>query len=218
MITKKSLLNAVHKYQRRMHIHDEILYEMCKGHPKHRNFSAVLAKSSIIGRSYQTGIERKIQSDGSQGSALGQLAQHLFSNRRNIDGIVERLADLSNSTSTLDDESAKVVIEEHGKFVRIIEEITRDRQSSRSFCSKYLHFHCPLVPIYDSVVSKRIPSLIPWNTSLATSLDMMRLNALRDWTYARYVIRFLHLYERVGDLKLVRPVSVKELDYYLLTS
>src|SRR5207247_2398832 len=98
---------------------------------------------------FATGVERHILSAGTQGSSMGRLASHLFANRTTIAGIITRLSKLAEP---LDLQKLVSVVIEHGRFCRMVSRIARGGALA-SFTSKYLHFHCPMVPIYDSWVS-----------------------------------------------------------------
>jgi hypothetical protein len=144
--------SAVDSHARDWGVTDCVLYDLCRRHPGHREISAVSAKSLLIGRGFMTGIERHIKSSGSQGSSIAQLAAHLHGNSSVVDGIISRLSKLRQP---LDLQSLAIVVRKHGKFCELLAQISRDGNVPASFASKYLHFHCPAVPIYDSWVCKQ---------------------------------------------------------------
>jgi hypothetical protein len=117
----------------------------------------VRAKLAVIGRSYSTGIERKVRSDGTQGSAISQLAEYVDRNHRAVDEVIDVLRGHEEPLTT---ELLKAIVDGHGKLLRLIEGVTRTGQTPRSFVSKYLHFHAPVVPIYDSVASGALRALV----------------------------------------------------------
>ena len=123
------------------------------------------AKLWIIGRTYMTGIERKIESNGKQGDSLSQLAEHLYKNRRKVDNILKQLKSITKG-SKLTASKLEIIVTLHGELVELIKDITRRNQSSRSFVSKYMHFHCPIVPIYDSFASQTLTKFVRWNDNL----------------------------------------------------
>lgn len=103
-------------------------------------------------------------------------------------------------------------MELHGRVTRAI--------SSRSggvwlasFVSKYLHFHCPEVPIYDSNAQATIGRFVDWNL-VAPVRDAMV--DLPDWArdYRNFVAAFVVLRERIASQALI-TVSVKETDHLL---
>lgn len=186
---------------------DEALYRLCRQHADHRSPNSVNAKLWIIGRTYATGIERKIPTRGTQGSSLSQLAEHMLSQSSELDAMFARLAKIAEP---LTPDKLTVIVAEHGGFVDLLKSVLRKKQSPRSFASKYMHFHCPAVPILDSVASAAIQGVVSWNRSLAVFDPPPKA----DREYFRFVVRFWHLYEQA---RRDRPsVRVKLLDYYLL--
>jgi phage-related protein len=186
---------------------DDVLYDMCKAHPRHSKADVVNAKVGIIARAYATGIERKIPSDGTQGSSLANLTSFVAKHGREVD---VALAPLRRFAEPLSAKSLKIIVEQHGRLVNMLRPLLRDQQSSRSFWSKYMHFHCPVVPVYDSYVARAIPSHIRWSSDL----EVFTPDPPFDDAYCWYAMRFFRLY---GLVKEVRPeFSVKDIDYYLL--
>ena len=188
---------------------DDALYRLCREHPDHSSLNSLNAKLWIIGRTYATGIERKVPTDGRQGGALTRLAKHMLSCRRSLDAIFGRLKTVAEPLSP---DQLAVIAAEHGKFVGLLKPLLRREQSPRAFASKYMHFHCPAVPIYDSVAAGVIPKLVRWRGGLAVFDEPSDA----DQEYARYVMRFWHLYERA---RRDRPsLSVRLLDWYLISA
>jgi hypothetical protein len=109
-------------------------------------------------------------------------------------------------------QSAREVVELHGRITRKLSERTGNVWLT-SFVSKYLHFHCPIVPLYDSNVAGRIGNFVDWQTvtsvrdSLATSPDWAR-------AYRNFVAAFIALYEQAWAETALQP-SVREIDYLL---
>ena len=89
--------------------------------------------------------------------------------------------------------------------------ITRKNQSTRSFVSKYMHFHNPAVPIYDSVATAALRRVVRWHDGLA----VFDLPPDADEEFGWYVMRFFGLYEQVRSAGL-RP-RVRHVDHYLLS-
>jgi hypothetical protein len=137
-------------------ITDDTLYELCRKHSRHHALESVNAKALLIGRGFATGIERHITSSGVQGSSIGQLANHLHTNNAEVDSIIGRLGKLQEP---LDVQALSVVVTEHGHFCELLANICRNKNQPASFASKYLHFHCPIVPIYDSWVYQKAWSM-----------------------------------------------------------
>jgi len=199
--------NCIDDYNSSWSLIDSTLYRLCQENPKHTRREQVCAKLFIIGRTYSTGIERKVATDGTQGSSMTQVADLMFSHGKSIDDWIDELQVV---VEPLTPKHLSKIVSVHGRMVKLISTLTRRSQSSRSFVSKYMHFHNPAVPIYDSIAAANAQHLVRWSKSLAvfeTPLD-------QDECYAEYVMRFFRLYQEVAATKL--PLKVKYVDAYLL--
>ncbi len=207
--SKKDYLESVNHYLQNWLQIDNTLYSLCQKNYDHDSMNSINAKLWIVGRTYMTGIERKIESNGKQGGSLSQLAEYLYRNRRKVNNIFNQLKPLSKD-SKLTDSNLKTIVSLHGELVEFIRAITRNNYSSRSFVSKYMHFHCPIVPIYDSFASQALTKFIRWNNDL----NVFDKPKIVDDDYLWFVLRFLELYKRASES--VDIEKVKYLDYYLL--
>ena len=186
---------------------DATLYDLCQRHPGHGDQAGVNAKLWIIGRTYATGIERKIPSNGRQGGSMSQLAEHLLKHAQQIDDLFARLRQLEEP---LEPAKLRTIIDIHGQYIALLQPVLRRNQSPRSFASKYMHFHCPAVPIIDTYADWSLRKHLRWQDSFC----IFKLPADADEYYAWYVLRFWQLYQQASAAGL-QP-SVKHLDYYLL--
>jgi hypothetical protein len=199
--------HACRDYEERWRLLDQTLYDLCTANPGHASIAAVVAKLWIIGRTYATGIERRVAGEtGVQGGALGKVAIHLH---RHGDQVDEIIASLAGSNEPLDETKLATIVAAHGRFVRLLRPITQAGRSPRSFASKYLHFHSPAAPIYDSYVVARLQRLYARQKVAPTYLT-----AEADTDYAWFASRFWRLYQeaRASNVR----VSAKLLDHYLL--
>jgi hypothetical protein len=169
----------------------------------------VNAKLWIIGRTYATGIERQIRTKGTQGSSMTQLADHIWRHHRQVDACLHPLRRINEH---LDIEKIQLILTVHGRLLAVIQPILRNKNSPRSFVSKYLHFHCPAVPIYDNIAVSALRKLCPWGKSL----QALGFPKDADQEYGRHVLRFWRLYQDM--LLRERQVSVKLLDEFLLAT
>jgi hypothetical protein len=198
---------ACEDYKQNWALLNEILYKMCKDHRSHKDLSAINAKVWIIGRTYATGIERMISSSGPQGESLGKLAKYMYKNRTILDSIFNRLSSIKEPLSTA---KLKFIVMEHGKFVSLLAEILRDNQSARSFASKYIHFHCPAVPIYDRYANGELRRICRWEDNY----EVFKLPKGADEEYYYFILRFWQLYEKVK--RVIKSTNVRLIDCYLL--
>lgn len=203
----KGFNSTCREYAEEQQILDQTLYGLCRKNPGHSDWGAVAAKVWIIGRTYATGIERKIRSKRTQGSSLTQLTEHILANRVRVESIFSRLERLSGLLTL---EKLKQIVIQHGKFMRLLQPKLRRKQSPRSFVSKYMHFHCPLVPLYDTLAVKALQHLYRWQDSF----EVFDLPPEADEEYGWHVMRFWQLHQDAQQNG--RRVTVKLLDYYLL--
>jgi hypothetical protein len=199
--------DALADYEARWCAIDQELYDLCRRYPDHKDPRGTNAKLWIIGRTYATGIERKITTTGTQGSSLTQLSDYLLSRARRLDRILHGLKNVREPLTT---EKLRFAVHSHGQFLQMLKGITREEQAARSFASKYLHFHNPTVPIIDTYVAGIMPKLVRWRPALS----VLKVPRHADYCYTRYTMRFWSLYETAT--KAVQRVSVKHLDYYLM--
>lgn len=189
-------------------ITDQNLYALCRKYPRHNDPSAVCAKLWIIGRTFATGIERKIATKHTQGSSMSQVADHFTKHGARIDSWFDELRVVS---APLDDEKCGLIVSIHGRMVRLLRPITRKKQSTPSFVSKYMHFHNSVVPIYDGLALASLRGLMRWSDSMA----VFKMPSDADKEYGWYVMRFLALHRQLAESGL-RPTT-RNVDYYLLS-
>lgn len=183
---------------------DQELYELCDRRPGHHNFADVYAKVVIVGRVYAAGIVRSSEATGDREAKVAE-------------GIVMR-ADLINeglaalAGKQFDRATAAAIIGLHGRITRDLCPYTGDKLL-QSFVSKYLHFHCALVPIYDSRASEHIGRFIKRRCA-----DVVRKQIAhspdRLIAYRNFATSFLALTERLQHATGTRP-GVKEIDHLL---
>jgi len=198
---------AVRDYRQTWRVTDQVLYDLCRNYFSHPERPNVHAKLWIIGRTYATGIERKVPTDGRQGGSLSQVAELFLRNGEKLDGWFGELSALHEPLTV---KKMKTIVRLHGKVVKLLSGITRNGQSSRAFVSKYMHFHCPAVPIFDSFVYSTMPKMVPWQKSL----EVFGLPADADEEYAWYAMRFWNLCQQAQAAGV--DLRVKYLDYYIL--
>ena len=190
---------------------DEVLYEMCDKWPDHKNLGIVHAKVRIIGRVYGTGLERKSKKDKIKG-IYETVSNILNQNGPLVDQEIREL----KAYGQLSKESYQKILFAHGKLVRLLRENTKSKLNFRSFASKYLHFHVPIVPIFDSQASKIInyPDWYPWKPFKKHALIPMRKEY--DPVYFKFFNQFIIYYCDVEKLKL-HPTT-RSADWFLIWS
>lgn len=199
---------------------DQQLYRICSEIPNHSTKEKINAKLWIISRTYMTGIERQIDLNGQeneQGKALQMLARLFEKNKNKIDNLISEIHEF---VEPLNENNLKIIIKKHYEFCNILNEIMRENNNMkklipRSFCSKYLHFHCPVVPIYDNVAVGNINRIIDRRKMSVLSINVEGDEG--DDYYIDYCSRFLKLYDWIlNHEKDKKEITVKLLDNYLI--
>ncbi len=190
---------------------DDVLYDMCREWPDHKNIGTVQAKVRIIGRVYAAGLERKGERDKLKG-IYETIAEIFHENRAWIDSEIEEL----NKFKTISKSSYDRILSVHGNMVKLLRKETRSKLHFRSFVSKYLHFHVPIVPLFDSVASKTInrSDWYPWKKSKGHILIPRRREY--DPAYYRFFEQFSLYFLDLKEKKL-NP-TVRDADWYLIWS
>jgi len=188
---------------------DRTLYALCDENPGHSDGAVARAKLWLIGRTFTTGIERKIRSGGSMGSSLTTLAELLVARASDVDSCFTALRKIREP---LDAAKCKSIVSIHGQMLRLLRPVILRKQSPRSFVSKYMHFHNPVVPIFDSVAVTSLGKLLRWDDAM----QVFEIAKGEDKIYGWYVMRFFRLYKQLGALG-VRPTA-RRIDYYLSSS
>jgi hypothetical protein len=184
---------------------DEVLYRLCRDYPSHTDRRAVTAKLALIGRVYAAGLERRVTPPPGQ-QAIVVIADYVLEHGSEVDEIVRALDAVREPLDSLSMDS---IVEQHGRLTRLLQKVATDDKAPRSFTSKYLHFHNPVVPIYDEYARQALSRLVHWQSSYAP----FALPPHGDREYWDYCLRFFRLYDACRQAG-ARP-TVKELDAYL---
>jgi hypothetical protein len=207
VFSKSKYESARRKYAALWETSDQVLYDLCKRFPDHKNRAGVCAKLFVIGRAYATGIERQIDSKRTQGRSMEQLNNCIWKNRVAVDKILKKLKFVSEP---LDENKLEIIVQAHGQLLQIVKKIVRPSETPRSFVSKYLHFHCPAVPIIDQFADAALRRKWP----LEKRYKIFPLPKGADTNYGSFLFRFWQLYQQAP--KPQKSGSVKLLDIYLL--
>jgi hypothetical protein len=184
---------------------DDILYDLCRRDPDHGDRRTLTAKLVLINRAYQAGVERRVSPPPGM-QAITVIADFVYANRAKIDSIVGEVRALREPL-TVDDMTN--IIAQHGRFTELLLGVTTDGKVPRSFASKYLHFHSPAVPIYDSYATTGLTKLVHWS-DVEVPFDGV---PGADPEYRDFCARFWRLYGACRQSGLA--VTAKTLDNYL---
>jgi hypothetical protein len=193
------LYEAKTDYEARWKLVDDELYELC-GRRRHDDFDDVFPKVAIVGRVYAAGVSRAWRGEGDPETETAQAL-------RNQAGLIQQgLQRLEGHP--FDRQTAGEIVKLHADVTRAIS--NRSVQSLTSFVSKYLHFHSPIVPIFDNRAQGAIGNFVHRQRVREA------LTALPEgvWAYRSFVSAFVVLHERAHTETTLEP-SVKELDHLL---
>jgi hypothetical protein len=188
------------------YLSNEVLYKLCKDHPRHDLDAIIIAKVMMIGRVYAAAIERGRESAGAGGGDFYETKVAPIIRRSPIDKWLEALERRQNDMSS-EDKEMTLNIETHKRVMALFHRISR--KGRRSLASKYLHFHSrKRFYIFDSRAA--------WSISQLTKPMRRTLPHLRahDKVYARFCLRCQGLNERISGPR-GRLLMPRELDNVL---
>ena len=201
------LASAMTNYRETWQVVDSELYDLCRRRPGQRDFADVYGKVAVIGRVYSAGIAR---SSRAQGDRETEVARGLIEQAALIEGTLHDLGGRQ-----LDRATAGEIIGLHGRVTRGLCSHTGDRWLT-SFVSKYLHFHCDIVPVYDSLATKAIGQFVNWGIVSRVRTSIAEPEG-RVPVYYNFVTAFLVMRERIAAETSI-PATVKDVDYLLWQS
>jgi hypothetical protein len=202
---ESQLTHATQHYRSAWEAIDTELYGLCRRHPSHRNPTDVYVKLTVIDRVYRAGLARAWKGSRDPETAAAEiLTEH-------ADLIVPSLGELQDCP--LDRDTVGEIIRLHGALTRALQPSAGDRWLT-SFVSKYLHFHCPITPIYDSRSASTINDFVDGAAAKRIRAGVP-VPPGRILPYYRFATKFLALQERLAIDTELRP-TVKEIDHLLL--
>jgi hypothetical protein len=187
---------------------DSELYELCRRRSNSQDFGDVYAKVVVISRIYNAGLNRAWKGSRNPDPEV-QIAKCLISHAGLVMDPLRELVD-----QPLNRASLVKIVALHGQLTRLLSNPAGNVWLT-SFVSKYLHFHCPIVPVYDSLARARIRRGLIDGQSVRSTQAAAAEPEGRVLAYYRFATAFLALYERIFAESGLEP-SVKEVDYLLL--
>lgn len=186
---------------------DAVLYGLCRDHPGHGERRRLTAKLALIDRVYAAGLERLVVPPTGQQSII-VIADFFEAHAAEMDELLAALP--HREPRCADDMSAIVAI--HGRLLERLLPLVTGGKAPRSFASKYLHFHDPAVPIYDSYALATVTRLVRWDRHVVP-FDPPTHSDDAPGGYYEFCLRFWRLLEACREAGL--KVTVKSLDNYL---
>jgi hypothetical protein len=184
---------------------DDVLYEICADSPGHTDRRTVTAKIALIGRAYSAGLERCVTPPPGVQS-ITVIAAYAADHGADIDAAIDAILAIDEPLASGDVET---IVRAHGDLLKVLSGVTTKGKTPRSFAAKYLHFHNPVVPIYDEYARITLSRLVRWDGS---SLPFPKPPGA-DPDYYDFCVRFWRIYEACWKQGVA--ATVKALDQYL---
>lgn len=169
------------------------LYDLCAG-TSHDDLDTTISKLWLIGRSHSAALERTHV--GRHGDVYLDAATRLREAR-----LDETLTTLAATPVTYDQSHRDALVLCVAKVTNILMQVTE--QEKISLASKYLHYHQPSIPIYDSVSDGAFRKLAQ---PVARGTEV----------YAGHLERFEHLFVALRGVNEFEPVSARTIDDFVL--
>lgn len=185
---------------------NNVLYDLCKRYPGHRHIDEIVAKIWLIGRSYAASIERRQNKKESSDRFYVTVAKRL------INSEIDKYIDTIPNEDKLNKINLFSICKAHRYLSEIFYELTMKYKAS--LASKYLHFHKPIVPIYDSRANKSIGQIMAGVTVCKKYQELFTKPYERK-EYNKFAIKMLYLQDFLLE-KTRRVYTVREIDKYLL--
>jgi hypothetical protein len=206
MDLESSLKRAIEAYEATWKVVDSELYDLCRRRPGQQSFTDVFAKVAIIDHVYVGGLPRSTGASNVS-DAEARVSHGLMGL---ADLIEQSLRDLAGRQ--FDRVAAAKIVELHGRVTSGLRPYT-GQTWQQSFVSKYLHFHCDLVPIFDGNAQSTIGRYVDWQ-AVTPVRDSMAVPP--DWErgYRNFVAAFVVLWKRISTETSI-SASVRKVDYLL---
>lgn len=179
-----------------------MLYNLCKEYPNHNVPDEIQAKIWLIGRSYAASIERRSKSDNKHiNDDFYDYVIKEFIKFNKINEFDDKLKMLKGQE--FGEENIKEILKLHKELTNFFYEVTG--KEKRSLASKYLHFHNPIFPIYDSRANNSINNIVKGKTQKEEG----------DKNYSTFCYKVLFLYDFIKKENKKSP-NLREIDTYLI--
>ncbi len=203
IFTKEQLDNCVNDNP--WDLGNQVLYDLCANHFTHDTAQKILAKTWLIGRAYAAAIERRKNKSGINDNFYIDTVVSKFKSSR-LDNI---LADLKTKQLSVD--TLQSVIDAHYYLTKLLFEITE--LDIRSFSSKYLHFHLPvLFFIYDS---RAVTAVRQFVKRLPRNLKALAGRETVDREYSNFVYKCFYLRQTILEQHKIL-LTPRQLDNLLI--
>jgi hypothetical protein len=184
---------------------NELLYNLCKDHPNHKEPNEIIAKIWLIGRAYSASIERRKPDP--------EKVEEHFWEQNVVPEIMNSKIDVwINNCKNSDD--INVFMETHKNLIDLFEKISG--LYKRSLASKYLHFHLRnKFYIYDSIASRSIRFILKeLKEKLNIGKNEIKTDDKWDHEYSKFYQNCDYLKNKIIEVYKI-DLSCRELDNLL---
>lgn len=189
---------------------NDALYNLCQRYPDHKEDSEIIAKVWLIGRSYAAAIERRKVDEKDKKENDAFYCEDVVKCFKDAELDLDNRLQKKELHGPLARENIKEVLDVHKKLMDGIKIITK--MDKRSLCSKYLHFHVPLMfPIYDSRAVQSLSVLLK-----RTSVKVPKISGVYDDEYERFCYGAIGLIEWVLKINGGQQITPRQFDNLLL--
>lgn len=186
-------------------VSNEVLYRLCREHPKHQDRSEIVAKIMLIGRAYAAAIERRRGADRRNEDFYRQDVVNTMKSS-SIDAWLEALPPAPANPQ----DCSTQAIEAHANLVNTFQKLAGTEK--RALASKYLHFHRrDVFFIYDSRAQTAIRRVTP-DIRFVTPPKV----GTKDYIYWEFFSRRLWLRKNLTE-PWGQPPTPREIDNILLS-
>lgn len=185
-------------------ISNDVLYEMCKKYPLHKNVSEVVAKLFLIGRSYAAAIERT----DNKNIYEEKIPDLVYKHGKDIDFAIQKC-----NTSNL-----QQVFITYDLILKSFHEVSN--KWNRSLASKYLHFHQPEnFYLMDSRAKRGLNELLKVYPAVSSTKNIEKRQYSTPKESAEYMNFYLkcQLCKQELEREFNCILSTRDLDNLLLT-
>lgn len=191
---------------------NQTLYDLCEKYPTHTDSSQIVAKTWLIGRTYSVALERRKGASESNEVYYREKIPNVFKDS-SLDTWLSTLPEDKGLTTELLTDVLKI----HADLVDYLKanlgsDGGNEGLKRTSFCSKYLHFHRPLLfPIYDARAVQGLRILLKNHPQLQN----LRITTPYTAKYARFCETILAVI-KVLNSGLSKPLTLRQIDNLLL--
>jgi len=191
---------------------NKVLYDLCKKYPEHKEEDEIFAKIWLIGRAYSVAIERRPIEKNKKKKSNDDFYKDVVKKIRKSE-FDKKIKNIPIKGGRLAKKNIKIICDVHSYIIKILKPLTK--QHNISFASKYLHFHRPLVPIYDSRAKKSIARIFRENRYLKECERKLNIKKSDSGKEYQSFVEKIFCLQSLLDEKCKKS-TMRDIDKYLI--